>query len=281
VVFSGGTLGTLRLLFHCRDVLRSLPAISPRLGDMVRTNNESLLGVSARDLKVDYSKGLAISSIFNPDGVTAVEPVRYPAGSSLIRFLSAPLIKDNGSIPHRILKAIWQTLTAPLDFLITHVLPGWARRTTILLVMQTEDNRLRMRLRRSLLTLGRRELDTQPDDEKPIPTVLPIGHALVQKFASKMGGIQVGSANESLLNIPVTAHILGGCPFGHDSTEGVIDLDCQVHHYPGLFVIDGSNVPGNPGVNPSLTITALAEYALSCIPPKSGAPVREPLGVNR
>lgn len=280
VVFAAGTIGTLRLLFHCRDISRSLPRLSPRLGQLVRTNSESLLGVSARDHQVDYSQGLAITSIFNPNTVTAVEPVRYPAGSSLIRLLSAPLIEHADPIPLRMLKVLLHTLLHPLDFLLTHVLPGWARRTTILLVMQTEDNRLRFSLGRSLFTLGRKDLVSQPDDLQPIPRMIAVGHHLARQFASRIGGIPAGSANEGLLNIPVTAHILGGCPFGRDAEEGVIGLDCQIHHYPGLYVVDGSIMPGNPGVNPSLTITALAEYALSRVPPKPGMAVRTPIGVQ-
>jgi len=277
VVLAAGTLGTLSLLLHCRDVSRSLPNLSRRLGELVRTNSESLLGVSARSLQVNYSKGLAITSIFHPDGVTAVEPVRYPAGSSLIRLLSGPLMNESDSIPVRMLKTVGRTLLRPLDFLITHLLPGWARRTTILLVMQTEDNRMRIRLGRSAFTLWRRRLVTQPDSSNPVPTMLAVGHQITRRFADRISGIPAGSINEGLFKIPVTAHILGGCPFGRSAEEGVIDLDCQVHGYPGLYVVDGSIMPGNPGVNPSLTISALAEYAMSRVaekrpgdPPRSG-----------
>jgi cholesterol oxidase len=286
VVFSGGTIGTLRLLLRCRERSGSLPAISPRLGEVVRTNSESILGVSARKTDIDFSKGLAIHSIFKPDEATAVEPVRYPAGSSLIRLLSAPLMENHLSIPRRFLKTAFRTLAHPIDFLVTHVLPGWARRTTILLVMQTEDNLLHFKLARSFLTSGRKDLVSQTDDHKPIPPMLPVGHALARQFAAKIGGIEAGSVNESLFDIPVTAHILGGCPFGRDAAEGVIDLNCQIHNYPGLYVVDGSTIPGNPGVNPSLTITALAEYAMSCIPikpnvhPIHGAPENAQPGLN-
>jgi cholesterol oxidase len=145
VVFSAGALGTLRLLFRCRDVTRSLSKISQRLGDMVRTNSEALLGSSARDLKTNYSEGIAITSIFHADDVTTIEPVRYPAGSSLMRFLSGPLVDQEGSIPSRLVKTLVQIFTRPIDFAKTHILPGWAQRTTIILVMQTEDNRIRLR----------------------------------------------------------------------------------------------------------------------------------------
>jgi cholesterol oxidase len=266
VILSAGSLGTLRLLFRCRDVTRSLPNLSPRLGDKARSNSETLLGASAHNLAVDYSQGIAITSIFHPDPVTAVEPVRFPAGSSLLRYLAAPLISSGNSIPLRMLKSLAFFLRHPVDTLRMYLLPGWARRTTILLVMQTEDNRLKFRPGRGLLTGFRRGLVTQPDEEHGLPHRIDQGHAVTRAFARKIGGFPVGSAFESFLNTPVTAHILGGCPFGRDTSEGVIGLDCQAHGYPGLYVVDGSIVPANPGINPSLTITALAEYAMSQIP---------------
>ncbi len=269
VIFSAGALGTLRLLFRCRDVTRSLPEISARLGDMVRTNSEALLGVTNRSLATDYSQGIAITSIFQADPVTTVEPVRYPAGSSLMRFLASPLVSASSSIPVRLVKAIGQIVRHPLDFSKVQFLPGWAQRSTILLVMQTEDNQIRLRLGRGLFTLFRRGLVSEPDAEHTIPSRIDIGHQIARSFAAKTNGIPLGSVNEGLFNIPLTAHILGGCPFGQNAKEGVVDLDCQINNYPGLYVVDGSIVPANPGVNPSLTITALAEYAMSRVPKKA------------
>ncbi len=281
VVFSAGSLGTQRLLFRCRDITGSLPRISRHLGDMVRTNSESLLGASSRKLEEDYSLGIAITSIFHADPVTTIEPVRYPAGSSLMRLLAGPLLDDSGgSFLSRLLRTLGQIVLHPLDFMRTHILPGWAQRTTILLVMQTEDNRMRMRLGRSLFTLFRRNLVSAPDEEHNIPSKIEIGHQVTRRFAEKIDGIPAGSFNEGLFDIPITAHILGGCPFGKDDQEGVVDLQAQVHNYPGLYVVDGSIVPANPGVNPSLTITALAEYAMSQVPPKPGASLRPPMGVD-
>lgn len=274
VIFSAGALGTMRLLFRCREITRSLPKISQHLGKMVRTNSESLLGSSARSKTIDYSKGIAITSIFNADEVTSIEPVRYPDGSSLIRFLSGPLVEKDLSIPMRFLATLAQIVSRPADFLKTHVLPGWAYRSTIFLVMQTEDNRIRMKLGKSFFTLWANNLVSKTDENNSIPTMLPIGHQVTMAFARKTNGIPAGSFNESLLKIPITAHILGGVTFGRDDQEGVIGLDCQVHNYPGLYVVDGSIMPGNPGVNPSLTITALSEYAMSLVPPKPGAVTR-------
>ena len=155
-----------------------------------------------------------------------------------------------------------------MDFLRTYILPGWAEKTTILLVMQTEDNRLRMQLGRSWMTLFKRGLVTQSAEENPVPTRIEIGHYVTQEFTRKIHGVAAGSIPEVLFDTPITAHILGGVSFGMDDQEGVIGLDCQIHNYPGLYVVDGSIMPANPGVNPSLTITALAEYAMSKIPKK-------------
>lgn len=280
VVFSASALGTLRLLFRCRDLTQSLPNLSHRLGERVRTNSEALLGVSSRNREVNYSEGIAITSIFNADEVTTIEPVRYPAGSSMMRLLAGPLME--GSQPRwvRFLKGVLQILLHPKDFLWSQFSRAWSERTTILLVMQTEDNRLRMGLGRSLLTLFRRGLVSLPDQEKPHPNQIEIGHRVARTFAKKINGIPAGTINEGLFNIPLTAHILGGVPFGLTPEEGVIGPDCQIHNYPGLYVVDGSILPANPGVNPSLTITAMAEYAMTGIPPRPGAEPRSPMGVQ-
>jgi len=280
VVFSAGSLGTQKLLFRCRDITGSLPKISQKLGSMVRTNSEALLGVVARDDQVNYSEGIAITSIFYADPVTTVEPVRYPAGSSLMRFLSGPLLETDGSLPRRLLSNFYEIIAHPLDFLKTYILPGWAEHSTILLVMQTVDNHMKMRLGRNAWTFFKWGLVSDVDDENRVPSKLEVGHRVTRRFAKKVNGIPAGTINEGVLNIPMTAHILGGCPFGRDDQEGVIDLDCQIHNYPGLIVADGSIMPANPGVNPSLTITALAEYAMSRVPPNPGGQVRQPLSLN-
>ncbi|MEA3351134.1 MAG: GMC family oxidoreductase [Chloroflexota bacterium] len=268
VIFSAGVLGTLKLLFRCRDLTHSLAELSPCLGDLVRTNSEALMGSVARDDQVDYSEGIAITSIFKADDATRVEPVRYPDGSSLMRYLAAPLVSPRGGVIRRLLAMLGNAILHPLDTLRTHILPGWAKRTTILLVMQTEDNHMSVRLGRGLYTLFRRGLVAEPDPHHTIPARVETGHDVTRAFAEKIGGIPQDSIGGSLLNLPTTAHILGGCPFGKDADEGVIDLNCQIHNYSGLYVVDGSIVPANPGVNPSLTITALAEYAMSRIAQK-------------
>jgi cholesterol oxidase len=267
VVIAAGTIGTMRLLFRCREKTGSLSAISPRLGDRVRTNSEALLGSVSRDRGADYAKGIAITSIFHPDEVTSIEPVRYPDGFSVMRTMTAPLIESGGGIPQRVIKLLWEIAQRPRDFVSANVLPPWASRTTILLVMQTDDNMIRFRWGRDPFTLYREGLVSDRAVENPVPIELEVAHRITRAFARRTNGVPQGSINENLLNIPLTAHILGGCPFGRSDSEGVIDLNCEVFNYPGLYVVDGSIVPANPGVNPSLTIAALAEYAMNRIKP--------------
>jgi cholesterol oxidase len=276
VIFSAGTLGTLNLLFRCRDITGSLPRLSDKLGSLVRTNNEALLGSVGKNKKVNYSEGIAITSIFYADPITAIEPVRYPAGSSLMRFISGPLIKPGRSKIARFLVSISRFFLRPKEFFFTHILPGWAERTTILLVMQTVDNHLQLNLGRHLFTLFQKGLVSTVENNQVLLGNNGIGHDVAVRFAKKTDGIPAGSLNESLLDNPLTAHILGGCPMGRNEHEGVIDLDCQVHNYPGLYVVDGSIMPANPGVNPSLTITALAEYAMDQFLPKTDSAINLP-----
>jgi len=276
VVLSAGAMGTLKLLFRCREVTRSLPRLSAKLGEMARTNSEEFVGAIARRHDVDYSKGLAISSVFSADDSTAIQPVRYPKGSGFIRLLTAPLIDSQSKPFLRILKIITQILRHPIDFINAQFLPRWASRTTILLIMQKEDTRMRFRLGRNLWTFFRRGLIMEKDEKYAIPTKIDIGHKIVHSFAKMTNSIPAGSINEGLLNMPSTAHFMGGCPMGRTDNDGVIDLECQVFNYPGLYVVDGSIMPANPGINPSLTITALAEYAMSRIPVKEGFTLKNP-----
>jgi cholesterol oxidase len=278
VIVAAGVLGTLKLLLHCRDVSGTLPDIPHRLGEAVRTNSEGFVGATSRNRTVDYSQGIAITSIFKADAVTHVEPVRYPDGSSFIRVLAAPLIEAGNSVPRRVLRTLWEIIRHPLDFLDAKIFSRWARRTTILLIMQTEDNLMRLRLGRNLLTLFRRGLVSEPDKDRAIPPRIDPGVHVGRIFARRVDGIPQGAFNETLFNTPLTAHIMGGVPFGQNAEEGVIDLNCEVFNYPGLYVVDGSIIPANPGINPSLTITALAEYAMSRIPARDGKPLRRPPG---
>lgn len=265
VIFSAGVMGTMKLLLHLRDVKKSLSKLSPRLGDVVRTNSEALLGGLARKNDINYSEGVSISSIFNADENTRVEPVRYPDGSSLMRFLAAPLIDTDVPVALRLLRFMGWIISHPLDFAKATFLPNWAHNTTILLVMQHVDNRMKFRTGRSLFTMFRTGLVAEEEPGYEINAQVGGSHELTRDFARRVDGVALGSIGENLLNLPTTAHILGGAPIGRDAAEGVVDENFQVHNYPGLYIIDGSVMPANPGVNPSLTITALAEYAMSKI----------------
>lgn len=265
VIFSAGVMGTMKLLLTLRDVKKSLPKLSARLGTMVRTNSEGLLGSVARKSDVNYSEGVAISSIYNHDEQTRIEPVRYPDGSSLMRFLAAPLIATDVSVPLRLLRFAGWALTHPLDFAKALLLPGWAHNVTILLVMQHADNRMRFRIGRSLFTLFRKGLVAEEEPGYTINAQVEGSHEITREFARRTNGVPLGSLGENLLGLPTTAHILGGAPIGKTAEEGVVNENFEMHHYPGLFIVDGSIMPANPGVNPSLTITALAEYAMSKI----------------
>ena len=278
VVVSAGAVSTNRLLFRCRDLNGSLPLLSKNLGHNVRTNSESLTGVTSRDRSTDYSKGVAIGSVFSADEMTHIEAVRFPAGSgATLRMLAAPLVEARGGKALRIFNTLIRTLRNPVDFARTVLFPGISRRTTVILTMQTQDNLMRVKPGRNLFTLFRKDLVCEHDMANPIKADIDAAREATRLFAKHVNGIPQGMVNQTLLNIPGTAHFMGGVPFGRTAEEGVIDLNCRVHHYPGLFVVDGSIMPANPGINPSLTIAALAEYAMDRIPPKKNAFVRKPL----
>lgn len=271
VVLSAGVLGTVELLLRCKYKTRSLPGISERLGREVRTNSEALIGVTefSGDLERDYSQGIAITSIFHPDDHTHIEPVRYSKGSSFIRLLAVPMV-DGGAAWLRPLKLLLASIAHPWRTLKLVVHRRWAETTVIFLVMQTLDNKLRLTLGRNFFTFFRKRMTTAHETGiSPVPTYIAVGNQIARAFARKVNGVAQSAVNEVVLNIPTTAHILGGCPIGADPEHGVIDLNHRVFGYEGLYVCDGSVIPANLGVNPSLTITAMSERAMSKIPRKS------------
>ncbi|HSM57124.1 MAG TPA: GMC family oxidoreductase [Candidatus Sulfomarinibacteraceae bacterium] len=277
VIVSAGVLGTVNLLLQCRDENGSLPRLSSQLGQMVRSNSEALMGVTARDGQKDYSQGVAITSHFWVDDETSIEPVRYSRGSSLTRHLGVPLVDMEGLVWQRLWRFLLYGLRHPYDLLKTRLLPGWARDSTIILVMQTVENRVHLRRGRSLWTLFRKGLVSVRDKTLPIPAVVEAGRQVVERFAQRVNGIAQSTVHEVILNKPSTAHILGGCAIGADEGHGVVDVNHEVFNYPGLYVVDGSVIPANLGVNPSLTITAMAERAMSKIPAtERGEPQRAP-----
>lgn len=280
VVVAAHSLGTMRLLFRCRDVNRSLPKLSRQLGTNVRTNSEALVGSTSWDGKTDYSTGVAITSIFALDDVTQVEPVRYPHGSSFMRMLAIPMIEHADTRWARTVRTIRRGITHPLEFMYAKFFSQWSRRSTILLIMQTEESTLRVRPGRNLFTLFRRGLVSELPEGVSLSPEMGMVQRLTRRFAKLTRGIPQDTIPETFLGIPATAHLIGGCPMGASDADGVVNARCEVFNYPGLYVVDGSIIPANPGVNPSLTITALAEYAMSHIPPRAGADIRPPVGMS-
>jgi cholesterol oxidase len=239
----------------------------------VRTNSEAVLAATARDRSVDYSQGVAITSSFHPDERTHVEPVRYGRGSNAIGLLQTVLSDGGGRTP-RVLKTLGVALRHPGAAARSLSVHRWSERTVIALVMQTGDNSLVLRTARS--KLGRRRLTSAPGPGTPVPQWIP-GHTAVRLLADQIGGDPGGSLAE-VVNIPMTAHFLGGCAIGDSVATGVIDPYHRAYGHPGLHVVDGSAVSANLGVNPSLTITAQAERAFALWPNKGAVDPRPALG---
>ena len=269
VVLSAGALGTQRLLHAMRDT-GVLPALSGRLGALTRTNSEALLGAqTARVPAQPFSRGVAITSSFHPDADTHIEPVRYGPGSNAMGLLSTLLVDGGGRVP-RPVKFLGQAVRHPVLLARSLSARRWSERTIIALVMQSVDNSLTVRRTRS----GR--LTTGPGHGPANPTWIPVGHEAVRRIADRIGGFPGGSIGD-IFDIPMTAHILGGAVIGDSPQTGVIDPYHRVYGYPGLHVVDGSAIPANLGVNPSLTITAMAERAMALWPQAGEADPRPPV----
>jgi len=278
VVLAAGALGTVDLLLRCKE-RGSLPRVSERLGDYVRTNSEALLAVTARRGDVDYSRGIAISSGVDADEHTHVEIVRYGKGHDAMALLSTHLTGAGPPWP-RWLRWVGNALRHPLDFVRAHWPFGWARRTAILLVMQPLANHMRLELGRR--PWGRALTSRLSNGQRP-PTYMPLANALAERMARKMDGVPQSGLHEVFLGTSSTAHILGGATMGSSPEEGVCDPQGRVFGYDDLYVADGSLVPANLGVNPALTITALAEHVMSRIlenPAGTPRPAPRPAGVR-
>jgi cholesterol oxidase len=267
VVLSGGVLGTLPLLMRCKQE-GWLPNLSPRLGDRVLTNSEALLGVRARRDGPTLGGGIAISAGADVDDKTHISVVRYNPGSDLLGMLSTLLTDGEGGPWRRRLRWLWQMLRHPIQALKNLNPVGWAKETAILLVMQPVDNYLRLRWGRRFWWPFSRTLRTETQTDQPVPIYFPIAHDIARRMGKNLDAMPQSCNLEVMLNVSTTAHILGGCPMGTSQDNGVIDEHCRVFGYDGLYVIDGSAIPANLGVNPSLTITALAEHAMAAVPGK-------------
>ena len=262
VVFAGGVLGTVPLLLKLKQ--SSLPGLSDRVGYGIRTNNESLIAITTVDKDKDLSKGVAISSILHTDQYSHLEPVRYSAGSGFWRLLVLPMA-HGGNTLSRLGKIAWDWLSRPLANLKVAFVDDWAKRTQTLLFMQTLDSTLRFQ--RGWLGGMRSRLDKGPAPSAFIPEA----ESLAKQYGKLINGKPTSLALEPLLGIPSTAHILGGAVMGKDASEGVIDKDNRVFGYHNMLVCDGSMISANPGVNPSLSITAISERAMGKVEGKGRA----------
>jgi cholesterol oxidase len=265
VVLAAGTWGTQNLLHSLRDS-GALDRLSPRLGELTRTNSEAIIGAGrARvDHGRDFSRGVAITSSIHPDATTHIEPVRYGKGSNAMGLLQTVATDGSSPVPR------WRQA---LRFLFSHPLTTagllstyrWSERTVILLVMQSLDNSITTYTRPGLF--GRRKYTSKQGHGEPNPAFIPAGHRANELTAQHIGGTAGGTWGE-LANIPLTAHFIGGAPIGMDAEHGVIDAYHRVHNYPNISVVDGSAISANLGVNPALTITAQAERAFALWPNK-------------
>jgi cholesterol oxidase len=262
IIISAGVLGTMKLLLDQKYRFKTLTKLSNKLGASVRTNSESLCGISLANQKLNH--GVAISSGFNPDEHTNVEIVKYSNGSGVMGKFASIAVDGNHPFT-RFLKWLLAIITHPIKTLRVFFDFEFGSKSIILLVMQTLDNALKIKLSKSWLGTS---LKIVNDGNLKVPAYIGIGQEVMHRYAEKVGGVPLNALTEITLNMATTAHIIGGCSMGENVEEGVIDHQFKVHGYENMLVLDGSIIQGNLGVNPSLTITAVSEYAMSLIPEK-------------
>ena len=265
VVVSAGTLGTLELLLKQKYRYSSLPLISGRLGVNLRTNAETLSAVSGANVKLN--NGVAITSVFHPDPHTHVEIVKYSDNSNAMKWFFGLSAEGADTILARSWKLICKTFRHPIMFLKTVFNFRWSTHLVIFLTMQTVDNAMRMVWKKTLFG-GKMKIDNS--GQKKVPAYIPVGQEVMERYAKKVNGVAQNILLEVFFNRPTTAHLLGGCPMSETAGSGVVDKNLKMHGYPDFYIIDGSIIQGNIGVNPALTITAMSEYAMSQIPQKEG-----------
>ncbi len=272
VVVAAGPLGTNRLLQRCRlegSLPRGLPSPRRAREDQLRVDPHR---DRARGLPrgPDQAGGDHLLDLPRPQHPHRDRHLRDDGDSMRLLYT---LLTGDGTRLTRPLKLLAQILRHPGRLAKVLFAKRWSRRTIILLVMQTLDNAIALRPRKG--PFGSFWLQTEQDPERPIPTFIPVANEAAEWFAKRTGGIAQSSLTEALFNIPTTAHILGGAVIAPDPEQGVVDADQRVFGYENLLVCDGSAIPANVGVNPSLTITALAEHAMSTIPAAQGTAVEE------
>lgn len=263
IIVSGGAIGTSKLLLNQKQVYKTLPDLSHTLGKSVRTNSETLCTATLSDKKLNNS--IAISSIFRPDKDTFVELAKYPNKSNLMRNLITLATDKKGSFTLRLFHFLKEIIKNPVLMFKMAFNRHWAENSVIFLVMQCCDNKMKFVLKKWPF---RKKLTLSNKGQKKVQSYIPIGQDVMRRFSKKANGHPQNSVCEILFNIPSTAHILGGVPMGESIETGVIDKNFKVFNYPNMYIIDGSAVQGNLGVNPSYTITAMAEYAMDKVPKK-------------
>jgi cholesterol oxidase len=261
VVLAAGTYNTQKLMHKFKAT--TLPKISDFLGSLSRTNSEALTGAIMPTTEIDFSRGAAITSSFYPSPDTHVEPVRYGKGSNSMGLLQT-ILTDGWSPKDRRRHWLQQFRAKPsLVFTILNV-RKWSERTVIALTMQNVDSSIKVSGKRGLFGF---KLTSQNDSEHPNATYIPAANETVKRIAQNYGGIEGGTVGD-LIGAPFTAHFVGGCVIGSNQSNGVIDPYHRVYSYPTLYIVDGSTITANLGVNPSLTITAQAERAFAMWPNK-------------
>ena len=270
IVFAGGTLGTLELLLKQKYKYNTLPLLSEKLGFELRTNAETLCAVSGAAEKLN--NGLAITSVFSPDHLTHVEIVKYPDKSNVMKWFFGLSVPGARSSLHRTWMLLVKSVTHPLKFFKTLFNFRWSTKMVIFLVMQTTDNAMKMVWKNGFAG-GRMKIDNKGN--RRVPAYIAVGQEVMERYAEKVKGISQNILLEVIFNRPTTAHILGGCPMSENTDNGVVDKYLRVHGYPGMYITDGSVVQGNIGVNPSFTITAMAEYCMSNIPARQESEISE------
>ena len=271
VVFSAGTYNTQKLLHELRET--TLPKISKRVGYLTRTNSEALLGVRIDKPQADYTKGVAITSSWHPDENTHIEPCRYGKGSNAMGLLNT-ILTDGGSRRARWLQFVAKFVRTP-SYVRLLVPRKWSERVIILLVMQSLNNSITVLRKRN--RFGITKLTSVQGEGEPNPTWIPVANEAAEQLARNVDGVAGGTWGD-LMNIPMTAHFIGGCAISDSPATGVIDAYHRLWGYDGLHVVDGSTLSANLGVNPSLSITAQAERAAALWPNKGEADLRPPLG---
>lgn len=269
VIFSGGVLGSVSLLLKMKQDPAGLPELPAPLGRTVRTNSESLISVTNSRRDKDYSKGVAIGSILEIDEKSHLEPCRHASGNGFFRALLIPHVEGQAPGVIKLLLAWLVLLRHPLRTLKTIFVWDWAKHSVFLLYMRATEGTIRLRRSKGLWSRLNSSMRTDHEEGETPTASVDEASELAEIAAQQLDTVPFSGFTESLFNIPSTAHILGGCCMGESRDTGVIDHRHRVFGYDGLYVIDGAAISANPGVNPSLTITALAERAMTFIPNKS------------